>query len=50
MQTKLTLGYLGFLPFAALTILPWILGESYERISFQLLVAQLMKTRASKKP
>ena len=39
MQTKLTLGYLGFLPFAALTILPWILGEDYEKISFQLLVA-----------
>ena len=38
MQTKLTLGYLGFLPFAALTILPWILGEGYEKISFQLLV------------
>ena len=38
MQTKLTLGYLGFLPFAALTILPWILGDSYEKISFQLLV------------
>ena len=39
MQTKLTLGYLGFLPFATLTILPWILGEGYEKISFQLLVA-----------
>ena len=39
MQTKLTLGYLGFLPFAAHTILPWILGEGYEKISFQLLVA-----------
>ena len=39
MQTKLTLGYLGFFPFAALTILPWILGEGYEKISFQLLVA-----------
>ena len=39
MQTKLTLGYLGFLPFAALTILPCILGEGYEKISFQLLVA-----------
>ena len=39
MQTKLTLGYLGFLPFAALTILPWILGKDYEKISFQLLVA-----------
>ena len=39
MQTKLTLGYLGFLPFAALTILPWILGEGYEKVSFQLLVA-----------
>ena len=39
MQTKITLGYLGFLPFAALTILPWILGETYEEISFQLLVA-----------
>ena len=38
MQTKITLGYLGFLPFAALTILPWILGEAYEEISFQLLV------------
>ena len=39
MQNKLTLGYLGFLPFAALTILPWILGKDYEKISFQLLVA-----------
>ena len=38
MQTKITLGYLGFLPFAALTILPWILGVTYEEISFQLLV------------
>ena len=38
MQTKITLGYLGFLPFAMLTILPWILGETYEDISFQLLV------------
>ena len=38
MRTKITLGYLGFLPFAALTILPWILGETYEEISFQLLV------------
>ncbi len=38
MHTKITLGYLGFLPFAALTILPWILGETYEQISFQLLV------------
>ena len=38
MQTKITLGYLGFLPFAALTILPWIVGETYEEISFQLLV------------
>ena len=38
MQTKITLGYLGFLPFAALTILPWILGETYEEISFQLLI------------
>ena len=38
MQTKITLGYLGFLPFAALTILPWILGETYEEISFKLLV------------
>ena len=38
MQTKIFLGYLGFLPFAALTILPWILGETYEEISFQLLV------------
>ena len=38
MQTKISLGYLGFLPFAALTILPWIFGETYEEISFQLLV------------
>ena len=38
MQTKITLGYLGFLPFATLTILPWILGESFEEVSFQLLV------------
>ena len=38
MQTKITLGYLGFLPFAALTILPWIFGETYKEISFQLLV------------
>ena len=38
MQTKITLGYLGFLPFGALTILPWVLGETYEEISFQLLV------------
>ena len=38
MQTKITLGYLGFLPFATLTILPWIFGENYEEISFQLLV------------
>ena len=38
MQTKVTLGYLGFLPFAALTSLPWILGQTYEEISFQLLV------------
>ena len=38
MQTKITLGYLGFLPFAALTILPWIFGEIYEEVSFQLLV------------
>ena len=38
MQTKITLGYLGFLPFATLTILPWIFGETYEEIYFQLLV------------
>jgi len=38
MQTKVTLGYLGFLPFATLTILPWIFGETFEEISFQLLV------------
>ena len=43
MQTKITLGYLGFLPFATLTILPWILGETYEEISFQLLVVKLVK-------
>jgi len=38
MQTKITLGYLGFLPFGFFTVLPWILGEPYEEISFQLLV------------
>ena len=38
MQTKINLGYLGFLPFAALTVLPWILGETYEENSFKLLV------------
>ena len=38
MHTKVTLGYLGFLPFATLTILPWIFGETFEEISFQLLV------------
>ncbi len=38
MQTKINLGYLGFLPFAAFTVLPWILGETYEENSFKLLV------------
>ena len=38
MQTKITLGYLGFLPFGFFTVLPWILGEPCEEISFQLLV------------
>lgn len=33
LKTKIILGYLGFIPFAALTILPWILGENWLRPS-----------------
>ena len=29
LKTKVILGYLGFIPFAAFTILPWILGENW---------------------
>ena len=29
LKTKIILGYLGFIPFALFTILPWILGENW---------------------
>ena len=38
LNTKIILGYLGFIPFAALTILPWILGENWLRPSLISLV------------
>ena len=38
LKTKIILGYLGFLPFAAFTILPWILGENWLRPSLISLV------------
>ena len=37
MYTKILLGYFGFLPFAFLTITPWIFGEAWEESSFKLL-------------
>ena len=33
LKTKIILGYLGFIPFALFTILPWILGENWLRPS-----------------
>ena len=38
LKTKIILGYLGFIPFAAFTILPWILGENWLRPSLISLV------------
>ena len=38
LKTKIILGYLGFIPFAAFTILPWILGENLLRPSLISLV------------
>jgi hypothetical protein len=38
LKTKVILGYLGFIPFAAFTILPWILGEKWLRPSLISLV------------
>ena len=38
LNTKIILGYLGFIPFAAFTILPWILGENWLRPSLISLV------------
>ena len=38
LKTKIILGYLGFVPFAAFTLLPWILGENWLRPSLISLV------------
>ena len=38
LNTKIILGYLGFIPFGAFTILPWILGEKWLRPSLITLV------------
>jgi len=38
LKTKVILGYLGFIPFAAFTILPWILGEKWLRPSLISLI------------
>ena len=38
LNTKIILGYLGFIPFGAFTILPWILGEKWLRPSLISLV------------
>ena len=38
LKTKIILGYLGFIPFALFTILPWILGENWLRPSLIILV------------
>ena len=35
---RMLLGYLGFLPFGFLTILPWIIGESFTNQSYFLLI------------
>ena len=34
---RMMLGYLGFLPFGFLTILPWIIGEEFTSQSYFLL-------------
>ena len=38
LKTKIILGYLGFIPFAAFTILPWILGSEWLKPSQSVLV------------
>ena len=38
LKTKIILGYLGFIPFATFTILPWILGNNWLRPSLIALV------------
>ncbi len=38
LNTKIILGYLGFIPFGAFTILPWSLGEKWLRPSLITLV------------
>tara|TARA_B100000676_G_C17941341_1_gene766604 strand:- start:149 stop:577 length:429 start_codon:yes stop_codon:yes gene_type:complete len=38
LKTKIILGYLGFIPFATFTILPWILGDNWLRPSLIALV------------
>ena len=38
LKTKIILGYLGFIPFATFTILPWILGDYWLRPSLIALV------------
>ncbi len=38
LKTKIIFGYLGFIPFALFTILPWILGENWLRPSLISLV------------
>ena len=38
LKTKIILGYIGFIPFATFTILPWILGDNWLRPSLIALV------------
>jgi len=38
LKTKIILGYLGFVPFGAFTILPWILGSDWLKPSQSVLV------------
>ncbi len=36
-SSRMMLGYLGFIPFGILTILPWILGEAFTKQAYFLL-------------
>ena len=36
-NSRMMLGYLGFIPFGILTILPWILGEAFTKQAYFLL-------------
>jgi hypothetical protein len=38
LKTKIILGYLGFVPFGAFTILPWVLGPDWLKLSQSVLV------------